>query len=73
MEETFVVDRIEDGIAVCELRASKIMVEIELSELPSDAKEGSVLKYYDGIFSIDYEEQKKIEDRIAEKMDDLWI
>ncbi|MBR2744880.1 MAG: DUF3006 domain-containing protein [Clostridia bacterium] len=72
MEEILVVDRIENGIAVCENRSNRIMIELELSKLPDGVKEGTVIRYFDGEYEIDYEEQKNIEDRIKQKMDDLW-
>ena len=73
MEETLVVDRIEEGIiAVCENRYNQIMIDIELSKLPEGVKEGSVIKYYDGLYRIDDQEENEIKMRIAEKMDDLW-
>ncbi len=73
MEVILVVDRIEeDRIAVCENRANGIMIHIELSKLPEGVKEGSILRYCDGNYSIDEEEQKAIETRIAQMMDDLW-
>lgn len=72
MEETLVVDRIEDEIAVCENRANGVMINIQLSKLPEGVREGSVIKYFDGKYRIDSEEQKNIEDRIKEKMDSLW-
>ena len=72
MEETLVVDRIEDEIAVCENRANGVMINIQLSKLPEGVREGSVIKYFDGKYRIDSEEQRNIEDRIKEKMDSLW-
>lgn len=72
MEETLVVDRIEDEIAVCENRANGVMINIQLSKLPEGVREGSVIKYFDGKYRIDSEKQKNIEDRIKEKMDSLW-
>ena len=72
MEETLVVDRIEDEIAVCENRANGVMINIQLSKLPEGVREGSVIKYFDGKYRIDSEEQKNIEDRNKEKMDSLW-
>lgn len=72
MEETLVVDRIEDEIAVCENRANGVMINIQLSRLPEGVREGSVIKYFDGKYRIDSEEQRNIEDRIKEKMDSLW-
>ncbi|MBP3503222.1 MAG: DUF3006 domain-containing protein [Clostridia bacterium] len=72
MEETLVVDRIEENIAVCENRKSGKIIEIDISKLPKGIKEGNVLKYEKGIYKIDIEEQKKIEERIKEKMKNIW-
>ena len=48
------------------------MTEIEISKLPEDIKEGSVLKYENGEYKIDIEEQKNIEERIKGKMRNIW-
>lgn len=72
MEGTLVVDRIEGDIAVCENRSNGVMINIQLSKLPSNVKEGSVIKYYDGRYRLDSDEQKNVEDRIKDKMDALW-
>ena len=69
MEEIFVIDRIENNIAVCENRSTGKMTEIEISKLPKDIKEGAVLN---GEYKIDIEEQKNIEERIKEKMRNIW-
>lgn len=72
MEETLVIDRIENNIAVCENRETREIIEIDVSKLPKEIKDGTVLKYEKGKYSIDLEEQKKIEDRIKEKMRNIW-
>lgn len=72
MEEILVIDRIEDNIAICENRENGIIIEIEVSKLPKEIKEGSVIKYADGNYRLDLEEQKNIEERIAEKMKNIW-
>ena len=72
MGETLVVDRIEGDIAVCENRANGIMINILLSKLPEGIREGTVIKYFDGRYSLDSDEQENIESRIKDKMDDLW-
>ena len=66
------VDRIEGKFAVCENRNTREMVNIELKNLPEETHEGSILKYLDGIFYLDKEQEKNIENRIKEKMDKLW-
>lgn len=72
MGEILVVDRIEGDIAVCENRSNGVMINIQLSKLPAETKEGMVIRYFDGKYSIDSEEQDNIENRIKDKMDDLW-
>lgn len=72
MEETFVVDRIEEGIAICENQRNKTIIEIRASKLPKGVKEGDVIKYFDGIYRIDIEEQENIKKRIEKKMNSLW-
>ena len=67
-----VVDRIEENIAVCENRATREILEIELSKLPSGTKEGTIVRYINGVYVLDIEEQRNIEQRISKKMDDLW-
>ena len=71
-EKFYTVDRFEGDIAVCEDRDTMEMINISKSELPSDIKEGSIVKYKDGNYSLDVEEQKRIEERIKEKMNNLW-
>lgn len=72
MKKILVVDRIEGNIAVCENRKNKKMIEIELSKLPQGITDGTVLRYCRGKYSIDEQIQKEIEDRIQEKMNDIW-
>ena len=64
-KDIWVVDRFEGEYVICENRNTK-------EKLPKEIKEGSVLNYKEGKFSIDLEEEKKIEDRIRKKMQDLW-
>ena len=70
MEEILVVDRIEGNIAVCQNRQNGKMKNIPIQELPSNIKEGSILKWEKGSYQID--EKNEIEDRIKAKMKDVW-
>ena len=72
MEETLVVDRIENNIAICENRENGIIIKIDVSKLPDNIKNGSIIKYIDGNYRLDLEEEKNIEERIAEKMKNIW-
>lgn len=70
MEEVLVVDRIEGDIAVCENRKNGKMHNVSLSDLPKNIQEGNVLKWKDGKYEIDT--SKEIENRIEQKMKDVW-
>lgn len=72
MQDILVIDRIEGGYAICENRQTKEMIDINLQDLPQGIKEGTVLKWNNGKYEIDIEEQNNIEDRIKQKMDKLW-
>ena len=72
MEAIFVIDRFEGDYAICENRDTGEMIDIQLSELPKEVKEGNVLKYKNGKYIIDADSQKEIENRIADKMKKLW-
>jgi len=70
MEEELAVDRIEGNIAVCENIKTKEIHHINLSELPKDIKEGSILKWKNDKYEL--EESSEIEKRIEQKMKDVW-
>ena len=70
MEEVLVVDRIEGDIAICENRKTKKMQSIHIADLPRNVEEGNILKWQDGKYEIDT--SKEIENRIEQKMKDVW-
>lgn len=66
------IDRIEGQIAVCEDDEGKI-VEIDLSSMPSNVTEGSVLAF-DGVsYQIDDAEAARRKERIDAKMNSLFV
>lgn len=67
----YTLDRFEEDFAVLEDRNSKKMLDIPISNIPSNAKEGDILKLSNGSYVIDYEETRAVSDRIREKMDSL--
>lgn len=70
--KTLIIDRIEEGIAVCE-DAARGMVEVALDALPEGAREGSVLKDAGSEgWQLDAEAAQEIKQRIAQKMDALF-
>ncbi len=72
MSKILVVDRIENNLAVCEIRDFKQIIHIDVSRLPENIKDGTVLKFENGKFSIDFEMQEEIEKRIEQKMESVW-
>ena len=66
----YLIDRIEENIAVCE-GGSGQRIEIEKSCLPEGAKEGSaILVSENGDISLVDDSER--ENRIAEKMKKIW-
>ena len=71
-EIILVVDRFEGNIAVCEDRETGEMTNIEITKLPEGVLEGDVLNYKNGEYAIDVEKRKEIEDRINNKVKNLF-
>ena len=71
-EKEYTIDRFENDIAICEDRNTRKMTSIPKKNLPEGIKEGSILTYKDGKYSINIEKEKEVSERIKEKMDKLW-
>ncbi len=67
----YTLDRFEGDFAVLENRNTKQMTDIPISNIPSKAKEGDILKFSNGSYVVDYEETRAVSDKIREKMDNL--
>lgn len=67
----YIVDRIEDNIAVLENMKTKETVEVKLNTLPSKVKEGSVLKYENKKYTIDKKEEEERKKTILDKFNRL--
>lgn len=72
MESRFTIDRFEGDVVVLENRNTGEMLNVNKKDIPQDAKEGTILKLNKDKYEIDVEEQKIIEDRIKNKMKNLW-
>ena len=70
--KTLVIDRFEGNLAVCENRETGEMMNIDISKLPENIEEGDVLKLENNKYQIDEEKRKEIEDRITNKLQDLF-
>lgn len=72
MEEELVIDRFEENVAICEDRKTGKIKEILKENLPEGIKEGSIIREENGKYVEAKEEQEKIENRIEDKMNQLW-
>ena len=66
------VDRFEGDMVVLEDRKSNKMINVKREDLPSDIKEGDILKMINGKYFIDKDFTQEISEIIKKKMDDLW-
>lgn len=69
--QEYIIDRLEENFAICE-NEQKEMVKIEISVLPKNVKEGTVLIYENGKYIISEEKTKRRKEKIKEKMKNLW-
>ena len=67
----YVIDRIENEIAILEELNTKEKIEVEVSKLPYEIKEGIVLKKEEN-FIIDTEETLSREEDISERFKKLF-
>ena len=67
----YIVDRIENNIAILENKETKEIVNISLDILPSNLKEGNVLKYENNTYILDTKEEERRKLIISEKFNRL--
>ncbi len=67
-----IVDRIEGDIAVCEADADTYL-DVPLSTLPAETREGSVLRLAGGAYIIDENEEQERRSRIEQKARKLFV
>ena len=63
----YIVDKIEDNIAVLENKDTREIINVNISCLPSLIKEGSILKYDGSKYYIDNELERKRRQDLLEK------
>ena len=66
-----IIDRFEGTMAVIELEG-RITKNIPRNHLPAEAKEGDVIIEENGVFRIDTEETRRLQDDLRELTDGLW-
>lgn len=72
MEEELVIDRFEGDVAICEDRKTGEKKEIRKEQLEEGMREGSVIKKENGRYVQMKERQKEIQERIEEKIKQIW-
>lgn len=65
------IDRIVDSTAVCE-KEDMSTVSIPLSSLPKGAKEGSVIAFENGVYTIDKTEEERRKERIFKLQNSIF-
>lgn len=65
------VDRIENSVAVCE-KEDMTTVELPLSVLPNGVREGSVLAFENGVYTIDKSEEERRKERISKLQNSIF-
>lgn len=63
----YIIDRIEDNIAVLEQQDTKEFINISTKHLPHGIKEGMILSLINNIYTIDIKATEKREKEILEK------
>ncbi|MBR6619711.1 MAG: DUF3006 domain-containing protein [Clostridia bacterium] len=66
-----IVDRIEDGFAVCENENGE-MIELDFFYLPYGAKEGSVLVENNGLYELCPEEENERREKLFNLQESLF-
>jgi len=66
---TYIIDRIEDGIAVLECQATKEIIELPRKALPRGAREGQMLLKEEDGFVIDKAGTQKRKDEMRARLD----
>lgn len=67
----YVIDRIENEIAILESLETQLKKELPVSELPEGIKEGNVLIYEKDSYTIDIQEEKERRESLKRKFDML--
>lgn len=71
-QKVLVIDRFEENFAVCENRETLEIENIEIENLPQNVKEGDIIKFSNNVYEIDTESKEIIENRINEKLNNLF-
>lgn len=70
--QEFSIDRFEEDMVILENRENGNRINVERNKLPSNLKEGDILKCINGKYSLDKERTQEENNRLRSKMNDLW-
>ena len=65
------IDRIEDNIAILENRTTLELKEVDITLLPNNIKEGSILEFKNDTYTLELSKEEKIRQEILEKFQRL--
>jgi hypothetical protein len=68
----YAIDRIDNGIAVCESLDSGEKLEVESRLLPAGAREGDVIRRSGDVFVVDVEFTEQRKQEMTERMERLF-
>lgn len=63
MNEKYIIDRFEGETAVCESQDDETVL-IDRTDLPDNAREGTVISYRNGVYVTDEQETRSRQERI---------
>lgn len=67
----YVIDRIENNIAICQQLETKEIIELPLDILPSTIKEGSIIRHHKGSYIQEENIEKFRREQLRKKLDRL--
>ena len=68
----YVIDRIENSIAICESLGTGDTIEVEIRVLPAGIKEGSVIVKKGNVFALDLDETNRRKSELADRLKMLF-
>ena len=71
MDNIWSIDRIEENIAILENRTTQELKEVDITLLPSNIKEGSIVSYENNIYTLELSKEEKIRQEILERFQRL--
>ena len=71
MDNIWSIDRIEENIAILENRTTQELKEVDITLLPNNIKEGSIVSYENNIYTLELSKEEKIRQEILERFQKL--